>query len=218
MSASMHRRAALLIAAVSLVFAAQVTAAPPQREQIGSSLGTPVYRDQLTGTTDAERSDAARGLLITPALREYFQAHRADLLPSDPEIAEVVARMEAARACEPEYMKKDPMTSETRAFVARFLLAGRSTLRHVHQRFGGGRLLFQQGGVEAFDATRRLIEHLEAQGRIRFDDPSIRALAYDYWTRDHGAWLITDATKIQEALEAPVVSACPRPALGDDAG
>lgn len=209
----MHRRAALLIT-LALACATQATAAPPVREKIGSSLGVPVYRDQLTGSTDAERSDSARDLLIAPALREYFQAHQAALTPSDADVARVVAAMEAARACEPESMKANPMTAETRAFVARFLLAGRNVLRHAHERFGGGRLMFQQAGVEAFDATRRLIEHLEAQGRIRFDDPSVRALAYDYWTRDHGAWLISDEARIREALEGPIVEACPPPTAG----
>ena len=184
-------------------------AAPPARERIGTSAGAPVYRDQLTGASDAERSDSAQNLLIAPALREYFQQHRAELEPSEAEVAEVVAALEAARACEPAYMKKHPMTSETRAFVARMLLAGRGVLRHVHGRFGGGRLLFQQAGVEAFDATRRLVEHLESQERVTFEDASVRALAYDYWTRDHGAWLITDEADIRRALDDPVVAACP---------
>jgi hypothetical protein len=49
-------------------------------------------------------------------------------------------------------------------------------------------VLWQQFGVEAFDATYRLILSLEKEGKIVFATPADRGLALDYWTRDQGAW------------------------------
>ena len=80
----------------------------------------------------------------------------------------------------------------------------------LYQDFGGGRLLFQQGGAEAFDATLRLLEQRESEGAFAITDPEVRALAYDYWTRDHGAMFITDPVAINRALDIKsVISKCP---------
>lgn len=206
---------ALVLAVAFPAAAAAQVAAGSARERVGESAGVPVYRDQLAGATEQERSASARELVVTPAIREYFQAHRAEIEPSPADLARALVQLEAAHAtC--GSLRERPIPREHREFVVRFLLGGQSVMRHLHARFGGGRLLFQQGGVEAFDATRRLAEHLEAQGRIRFDDPALRALAYDYWTRDHGPFLIDDDAHIREILQAPAIVPCadaptPRP-------
>ncbi|HEY4583405.1 MAG TPA: hypothetical protein VIG88_11175 [Lysobacter sp.] len=191
------------------ILALAVLAAPLQaRERIGTSLGKPVYRDQLTGATEAERAQSAQALFVAPALDEYFRANRAALQPAAAELARVSKALAARRACDPAGLHD----AATRDFVARHLLANRNLLRHVHSRFGGGRLLFQQAGIEAFDATRRLIEQLEAQRRLAFDDADVRRLAFDYWTRDHGPFLIDDPVRIRRALDGPLVEKCEPPA------
>ncbi|HEY4561073.1 MAG TPA: hypothetical protein VIG54_10075 [Lysobacter sp.] len=194
-------------AAIGFLALAMFAAPLQARERVGTSLGQPVYRDQLAGTTDAERAESAQALFVAPALDEYFRANRAALQPDAAQLAEVSAALDARRACEPHYLHD----AAARDFMARYLLANRNLLRHVHSRFGGGRLLFQQAGMEAFDATRRLVEHLEAQGRLTFDDAKVRRLAFHYWTRDHGPFLVDDPARIREALEGPLVAACTLP-------
>ena len=80
----------------------------------------------------------------------------------------------------------------------------------LYDAFGGGRVLFQQGGVEAFDATRKLLEQKEAGGEVSITDPQVRELAYAYWTRDHGAMMLSEPGQIVRALDLrSVVARCP---------
>lgn len=66
----------------------------------------------------------------------------------------------------------------------------RKAQRCTYQQYGQGRLLFQQAGEEAFDATYRLILALEKKGQFKFANPADRTLALAYWTTDqHGVYL-----------------------------
>ena len=76
--------------------------------------------------------------------------------------------------------------------------------RHLYDRFGGGRVLWQQMGVEAFDAMRRFLEGEEAAGRFAVTDPALRRALYAYWTtRRHGNFLTDDPLRVREMLLAP---------------
>lgn len=58
----------------------------------------------------------------------------------------------------------------------------------LYRKFGGGRVLLQQLGPEAFDARRKLLLSLEASKKFEFFDPALREIAFSYWTRtDHPA-------------------------------
>jgi len=84
---------------------------------------------------------------------------------------------------------------------ARWMLETRKFQRHLYEKFGGGRVLFQQAGVEAFDATRLWLETLEAKGDFRLSDPKLREELYRYWTgTNHGAFLSTPE-KNPDAIE-----------------
>ena len=73
--------------------------------------------------------------------------------------------------------------------------------RHLHEQYDGGRILFQQAGLEAFDATRKWLEKLEKDGEFKIRDPELRAALYHYWTKqDHGAFLTNDKQRIREFL------------------
>lgn len=73
--------------------------------------------------------------------------------------------------------------------------------RTIYDKFEGGRILFQQGGVEAFDATRKWLEQAEKRGDIVFETPAIRAAVFKYWSQDHGTFLTRDPTQIKAFLE-----------------
>lgn len=68
--------------------------------------------------------------------------------------------------------------------------------RALYQTYGG-RVVFQQMGLEALDATRQLFETAEQAGDLTFDDPGVRFLFYYYYT--HTRHTAGDAT----ALERP---------------
>ncbi|MCA9137957.1 MAG: TIGR03067 domain-containing protein [Planctomycetales bacterium] len=84
--------------------------------------------------------------------------------------------------------------------VARYMLGHQKFQRYLYDNFGGGGILFQQAGVEAFDAMRRWIETQEREGKFKVTDPQLRETLYEYWTtQDHGPFLTDD--KEQERLQ-----------------
>lgn len=85
--------------------------------------------------------------------------------------------------------------------LASYLMKNLKWQRYLYRHYGGGRLLFQQGGVEAFDAMRRWIEEREQQGDFKVTDPEMRARLYEYWTEwDHGPFLTDDPKRIESWL------------------
>lgn len=76
--------------------------------------------------------------------------------------------------------------------------------RHLYNKFGGGRVLFQQAGLEAFDAMHEWLKQEEKKGAFRIDDERLRKLFYAYWTTmNHGAFLTSDQERIREFLIPP---------------
>src|SRR5690606_7131984 len=55
--------------------------------------------------------------------------------------------------------------------------------RHLYDEYGGGRVIWQQAGLEAFDAMHRWLRSEERDGRFQISDPKLRSMFYDYWTR-----------------------------------
>ncbi|TWT79686.1 hypothetical protein CA13_10920 [Planctomycetes bacterium CA13] len=85
---------------------------------------------------------------------------------------------------------------------AAWMLNNRKFQLHLHQTYGGGRILFQQAGMEAFDATQKWLETLERDGKFKISDPKLRSVLYHYWTtQNHGPFLMDDKKRIHEFLE-----------------
>ena len=180
-----------------------------ERRQVGHVQGTPVYSDQIAGDDAQARAASARDLFMSPIQEAWYRQHAAQFKVTDAEASALEAQLVAYAKCSRNgyELPKDPQwrTIHLNMFGG---TAKRQNL--LYQQFGGGRLLFQQAGVEAFDATRRLLEQREAEGAFAITDPEVRALAYDYWTRDHGAMFITDPLVIRRALNIEsVVATCP---------
>jgi hypothetical protein len=94
--------------------------------------------------------------------------------------------------------------------MAAALLYGNWKLqRHFYDHFGGGRVLWQQAGYEAFDAFRRRLESEEQKGDFKITDPKLRQAFYRNWHLSHTPFLIVDPNRIRaEFLEPDWV---PRP-------
>ena len=95
--------------------------------------------------------------------------------------------------------------------VAVFMLRNWKFQKHLYERYGGGRILWQQAGLEAFDACRIWLESCEKQGDFTITDPKLRSAFYEYWTTTkHGAFLIDDKEGIRtEFLEPPWLPKAP---------
>jgi hypothetical protein len=88
-----------------------------------------------------------------------------------------------------------------RVFVQHFY--GRHKFQQsLYREYGGGRVLFQQFGNEAFDAMHRWLKEREKAGDFRIDNPELRSKLYEYWTNTkmHGAFLSTPDNK-QDPIE-----------------
>jgi hypothetical protein len=87
---------------------------------------------------------------------------------------------------------------------AEFVLGHWKFQKHLYDNFGGGRILWQQRGQEAFDAHRKWLEHLEKQGKFEITDAELRAKFYEYWTtKNHGAFLTDDKERIRKEFLEP---------------
>jgi hypothetical protein len=68
--------------------------------------------------------------------------------------------------------------------LGRALIIGWKVERELHRQYGG-RVIFQQFGLEALDARRLLFEEAEKQGDLKFADAGVRHLFYYYAKMRH---------------------------------
>jgi len=88
--------------------------------------------------------------------------------------------------------------------MARMFLGTWKLQKHLYDQYGGGRILFQQFGLEAFDAMHRFIKEQEKQGHFKINDPKLRKALYAYWTNQEGSYaLIDDPVRIHEEFLTP---------------
>lgn len=167
-------------------------------------------------------SDNAKELKVSEAEIEqaakYFtQRHAEEMALEAPalreKLAELTAKVEAAPANTAErrtfetqradielLLEQQPPSRET----IKFILTHWKYQNVLYKKYNGGRLLWQQMGIEAFDATRVLLETAEKKGRFKIYEPKIRDEFYFYWTKqNHGAFLIDDAERIRKEFLEP---------------
>mgnify|MGYP006195922289 CR=1 FL=1 len=134
-------------------------AAEPRR-QVGQVAGQPVYADQITGDSPQARADSARSLFMAPTLRRWIRDHAASARPTESEKQRAEVAIAAYAACSGNgyALPEDPALKDG---VLSMSLGNVKLQKRLHDDYGGGRLLFQQAGVEAFDATRKMLEARE---------------------------------------------------------
>lgn len=71
--------------------------------------------------------------------------------------------------------------------------------RHLYDNYGGGRILWQQLGMEAFDAMHNWLKSQEEQGHFKITDPQLHKAFYRYWRDQHHDFMI-DAEGDEELL------------------
>ena len=87
---------------------------------------------------------------------------------------------------------------------AGWMVANWKLQRHLYQEYGGGRVLWQQAGLEAFDAMHTWLKQREKRGDFTISDPLLHAQFYAYWTRvNHGPSLSDDPRFIEQEFLNP---------------
>ena len=76
--------------------------------------------------------------------------------------------------------------------------------RFLYDNFGGGRILWQQAGIEAFDAMHKWLLAQEKAGKFQVADAELRTTLFRYWTtQKHGSFLVTDKARIRSEFLEP---------------
>lgn len=176
---------------------------------VGEVLGENVYEGQIKSTTDQERASSLRAALISPAIGAYLKLHKDEISLSEAESNSIINSYNAYRKCKPEIGLTELKPPFDRFFAQ--IMGGSTKAQHfIYQSHGRGRVLFQQAGSEAFDATYRLILQLEKKGDIQFVSPMDRELALSYWTtQDHSGFLLPDLGADKTFTLEGLMSKCP---------
>lgn len=185
-----------------------VTQAFAADRQIGHAGGVPVHESQIQGSTDAEREASLRSLFIGPAIRAYLEPHEAEWKLTDAEVSRLASAYRDSLACKTDQPGEE-MTPEFQQMFAQFIGGNTKIQRFIYLNNGRGRLLFQQAGMEAFDATRTLLLRLEAEGKFHIDDPAMRDAALSYWMDDNQPGLLPDPGADEAFVLAGLIEACP---------
>jgi hypothetical protein len=156
---------------------------------------TAVEIDAATAFFKRKRDDEVKGK--EAALRERVRAIERELSRHDLQ-SDRREKLELDKSVL-EFRMRVPNRAEIRSFVADWRFQ-----RHLYERFGGGRVLWQQAGFEAFDAMRRWLEMEERCGHFKIIDPKLRVAFYQYWkTASHGPFLFSDGERIRAAFLEP---------------
>lgn len=163
-------------------------AARDESAVVGESLGKPVTAADV----------AQRGLheaFVIPVLAKYREAHREVLTPTKDEIQFALAVFNKKREA-----NQKPLDE----FFAKFMLDNWKLQKHLYDNFGGGRILWQQAGVEAFDAMRTWMEAQEKKGEFKVTSPELRKKLFHYWTtQNHSSFLTEDKDRIAREFLLP---------------
>lgn len=194
------------ITAATLLLAFLALGSPAQPQE---AIGKPAHANRIEASTSQERAESLRAVFIAPAIAAYLNAHKEDVSLTDAESESIIAAYNALRECKPELGLQEMKPPFDRAF-AQMVGGSMKAQRFIYLHHGRGRLLFQQAGVEAFDATLRLILQLEERGDIRFDSLADRELALAYWTtQDHSSFLLPDPGEDQAFQLDALMLECP---------
>jgi hypothetical protein len=152
---------------------------------------------------------------LAAATKFFDEDHRERLRDKEPKLREQLKEVErelSERETTPEQRKK--LEVEKRVIEAQlkppgrqfalFILSNWKFQKHLYDQYGGGRILWQQAGQEAFDANRKWLESLEKQGDFKITDPKLRETFYEYWTTiNHGPFLTDNKERIREEFLEP---------------
>jgi hypothetical protein len=86
---------------------------------------------------------------------------------------------------------------------AKFLLSVWKYNRLLYDNFGGGRVIWEQEGLVAFDAMLKWLKHHEKQGDFKITDPKFHEAFYSYWKDNEDSSFFLDKQRIQSEFLHP---------------
>lgn len=104
-----------------------------------------------------------------------------------------------------EYLDISASTPPLDERMANFMLPHWKSQIYFYQNYGGGRILWQQRGIEAFDAFHNWLKKQENIGNFEIFDKENRKAFYQYWNKE-SAFLVDDEESIKETFLNPVWS------------
>lgn len=146
---------------------------------------------------DLAKAKTPGQVFVRPAMTKYFESRKELITPSEEEL-KIVQENIRTKMRQMKAEGNHSMDNVDPEFIAKFLLAGWKYNTYLYDNFGGGRLLFQQAGVEAFDATYEFLKHLEKEGYFHIEDEEVRDSVFAYWTRDHGAFIMDNEEQVKK--------------------
>jgi hypothetical protein len=168
-------------------------------------------RDHTNEVTPSEEEFA---LFVKAAdLRQQLEAQQArehhnglmERVRSNPDLSRFGDQLEADFSREEDAQKsavEDAESSAAERDVLRLLAANWKFQRHLYNQYGGGRLIWQQLGVEAYDATQSWLQAEERLLHFEIYDPDLRASFYKAWNSQAATALIDDPEEIAAYLES----------------
>jgi hypothetical protein len=140
--------------------------------------------------------------------RERIKGHESELLGNLKTVEEELAGTGLTEAKRQE-LENGRLTLQAKLKppgrnFALFVLRSWKLQRHLYEKYGGGRVLWQQAGLEAFDAMHQWLESQEKNGKFKISDSKLRPVFYEYWTTlNHGAFLTDDDEHIRREFLEP---------------
>lgn len=141
-----------------------------------------------------EREKIVQGELMRlfagPLFAEYAQGLASEIEPTPEEIQAFVADMSE---------KQNKIMQDEK--VARMIIKPWKLQIKLYEQYGGGRILWQQAGFEAFDAMRQFLEEQKKLGRLEITDPQLQETFSNYWSEPgHANFLKSDPETAKQFL------------------
>ncbi len=86
---------------------------------------------------------------------------------------------------------------------AKFLLSGWKYYRFLYDNYGGGRVIWEQEGLVAFDAMLKWLQVHEKRGDFKITDPMLHEVFYSYWKNNENSPFFLDQQRIQSEFLHP---------------
>ena len=166
-------------------------------ETVAQILGESICRHQLSSDRD-KMVQQLRDKVLGKVYEHIRRQHPETIPPTETEVQAFMDHM------------GNGSSARVSRKIARALVLYRRTQYYIYTEYGGGRVLFQQAGWEAFDATKAMFHELEKKGKMSIADPELRDRFYEYWNKDHGPWIVSDKKEIRHRfLERPWTETLP---------
>ena len=182
---------AVAVVLLALMGMAVSAMAEQKRELIGKVYEKPIYRDELDTNEKGLRGEYLRYLILPSLMEQLRERHKLEIEPTRQELA----------ATEKYF---SGLGVGQAGDIASWFLKQWKAQRYLYIHYGGGRILWQQAGLEAFDATLKWLKEEERAGHFFMRDAALRDDFYFYWIgMNHGSFLIDDRVRIKEEFLAP---------------